>query len=107
MKKIVMVIVLISGLFSVSSARDFDIRIENQCKFYVTDDGRYHGEASGYVLGVAAGMKSMIGVNERSAMYYKSLGAIADRACIMALRNSADIKFNLKYQKALYKVLTK
>lgn len=102
-----MAIILISGIFTVSSARDFDIRIENQCKHYVTDGGRYHGEASGYVLGVAAGMKSMIGVNERSAAYKESLGYIADKACIIALRNKADIKFNLKYQKALHRVLTK
>ena len=107
MKKIIIAILVMSGLFSVSSARDFDIRIENQCKHYVTDGGRYHGEASGYVLGVAAGMKSMIGVNERSPAYKESLGYIADRACIIALRNTADIKFNLKYQRALHQVLTK
>ncbi|MEA3523377.1 MAG: hypothetical protein U9R50_10405 [Campylobacterota bacterium] len=107
MKKILMVVVLISGLFTLSSARDFDIRIENQCKYYVTDEGRYHSEASGYVLGVVAGMKSMIGVNERSAAFKESLGYIADKACIRALRNSADIKFNVKYQNALYQVLTK
>jgi hypothetical protein len=107
MKSIIVAIILLSAMFSLSSARDFDIRIENQCKYYVSDDGRYHSEASGYVLGVVAGMKVMIPVNERSSAFKESLGYIADRACILALKNDADIKFNLKYQKALYKVLTK
>lgn len=102
-----MVLIVISGLLSVASARDFDIRIKNQCKYYVSDDGRYHDEASGYVLGVVAGMKSMIRVNERSGAFRESLGYIADRACIKALRNSADTKFALKYQKAVFQVLTK
>lgn len=107
MKNIIVLIALVSGLSTLSLARDFDIRIENQCKYYVTDDGRYHSEASGYVLGVVAGMKAMIPVNERSKAFNQSLGYISDRACIIALKNDADIKFNLKYQKALYKVLTK
>ncbi len=107
MKKIIIAMLVLSGLFSVVSARDFDIRIENQCKYYVTDDGRYHDEASGYVLGVVAGMKSMIPANERSRIFKESLGYIADRACIKALRSNKDIKFNVKYQNALYQVLTK
>jgi len=107
MKNIVMIMILLSALFNAVSARDFDIRIENQCKEYVSDEGRYHAEASGYILGVVSGMQFMIPADKRSAVFNKTRGYIADRACMIALKNSEDIKFALKYQKAVYHVLSK
>lgn len=107
MKKIVMMLMVVAGLFNTASARDFDIRIQNQCKEYVSDDGRHHAEASGYVLGVVSGMQFMIPADQRSAVFNKSRGYIADQACMIALKNNEDVKFAIKYQKAVFQVLSK
>ncbi len=107
MKKMILALVLLSGLANVASAATYNNMMKKQCQYNLSITDTYNTIANGYLMGVVVGIQAAIPTKERSKVVKQSIGFIADKACILAINDKSKIGFEQKYKQAAYRIMKK
>ena len=107
MKKVILALMIISGLSSVATAATYNKVINKQCKYNLSITDTYNTIANGYILGLVVGIQAAIPEAKRSKIVKQSIGYISDKACIVAINNKSKLGFEQKYKDALVSIMTK
>lgn len=107
MKKTVLAMMIVSGLFSVASAATYNKMTKKQCQYNLSIIDEYNTVANGYIIGIVVGIQAAIPENQRSKITRQSLGYITDKACILALNNKNNAGFEQNFKQAAYDIMKK